>query len=186
LKENLFSIIRGNKDIIISAGVDICDALEAMQEKEIVHRDLKSNNVLVTSKGRAKVIDFGMAKRKDYDLAPPGIVFGTPEYMSPEQARGDATDQNSDLFSFALTLFRGLTGSLAYCALSVRANYIPRASQWNLANIESAKNSLRQVGMPESFTDAWSLAVQPDPPARQREPLKKELEAILKKTKYSR
>ena len=107
---------------------DIADALEAAHEKGIVHRDLKPANIKLTPEGRAKVLDFGLAKLvggqdDDHAQSPPtvtmsgtqaGMIVGTPGYMSPEQARGQAIDKRTDIWSFGTVLYEMLTGRAAF------------------------------------------------------------------------
>ncbi|HEY3823482.1 MAG TPA: bifunctional serine/threonine-protein kinase/formylglycine-generating enzyme family protein, partial [Bryobacteraceae bacterium] len=103
--------------------LQIAQALEEAHERGVVHRDLKPSNVIVTPKGQAKVLDFGVAKL--YSAADPeatrsvqqtqGIV-GTPLYMSPEQARGDDVDLRTDLWSLGLLYYEMLTGRLPFQA----------------------------------------------------------------------
>src|SRR5262249_49245685 len=106
----------------------IAEALEAAHEKDIVHRDLKPANVKVTPEGRVKILDFGLAKplqeaaKHDFSNSPTlslpatnkGEILGTAAYMSPEQARGEATDERSDVFSFGCVLYEMLTGRQAF------------------------------------------------------------------------
>src|SRR5271166_4390552 len=107
----------------LSRGVDIleqmCAALARAHDLGVVHRDLKSDNILLTSRGGrkdfVKILDFGLAHlAMDPRLAPKGAVFGTPEYMSPEQARGEEATAQSDLYALGVLFFEMLTGQLPF------------------------------------------------------------------------
>jgi eukaryotic-like serine/threonine-protein kinase len=94
---------------------DIAEGLVEAHRLGIVHRDLKSENVMVTPAGHAKIMDFGIAKRllrekTEESLTAMGHVMGTYRVMSPEQARGGEVDHRSDLFSFGVLLYEALTG----------------------------------------------------------------------------
>lgn len=107
----------------LSRGVDIieqmCAALGRAHDLGVVHRDLKSDNILLTERGGrkdfVKILDFGLAAlKRDTRLAPKGAVFGTPEYMSPEQARGEDATASSDLYAIGVLFFEMLTGQLPF------------------------------------------------------------------------
>jgi serine/threonine-protein kinase len=107
----------------IARGVDIleqmCAALARAHDLGVVHRDLKSDNILLTARGGrkdfVKILDFGLAAiARDPRLAPKGAVFGTPEYMSPEQARGDEATPQADLYALGVLFFEMLTGQLPF------------------------------------------------------------------------
>ena len=116
-------------ELVLTLGVQLADALESAHSKGIVHRDLKPANIFVTSRGQAKILDFGVAKidgraaadsnsmvatvRKD-QLTSAGQTIGTIAYMSPEQARGEITDARTDLFSLGTVLYQMATGFLPF------------------------------------------------------------------------
>ena len=91
-------------------------ALAAAHKKGIVHRDIKPDNIMITTEGAVKVTDFGLAKQMDVisDISVPGRVLGTPHYMSPEQADGEVLDGRSDIYSLGATFYTLLTGARPY------------------------------------------------------------------------
>ncbi|MEM9695912.1 MAG: protein kinase, partial [Myxococcota bacterium] len=112
-----------NGPMPLHRGVDIleqmCAALARAHDLGVVHRDLKSDNILLTERGGrkdfVKILDFGLAAlKRDARLAPKGAVFGTPEYMSPEQARGEDAIPSSDLYALGVLFFEMLTGQLPF------------------------------------------------------------------------
>jgi len=107
----------------LARAVDIleqmCAALARAHDLGVVHRDLKSDNIMMTSRGGrkdfVKILDFGLAAlARDPRLAPKGAVFGTPEYMSPEQARGDDALPVSDLYALGILFYEMVTGQLPF------------------------------------------------------------------------
>ncbi len=97
----------------------MCAALARAHDLGVVHRDLKSDNIMLTAKGGrrdfVKILDFGLAAlARDPRLAPKGSVFGTPEYMSPEQARGEDAMPSSDLYALGVLFFEMTTGQLPF------------------------------------------------------------------------
>jgi len=107
--------------------VQVCGALEEAHRAGIVHRDLKPENIFLTLQGGTtdfpKVLDFGLAKMSEKQMGngsmmftQQGMVFGTPEFMSPEQTQGDTLDRRSDIYSLGLILYELLTGKLPFDA----------------------------------------------------------------------
>lgn len=95
----------------------ICRGLAAAHNEGVVHRDLKPQNVMLEANGRASIMDFGIARSIEQSgLTTAGAMIGTPDYMSPEQAMGQAADSRSDLFSVGLIFYEMLTGALPYQA----------------------------------------------------------------------
>jgi len=100
---------------VLDIGIQVCEGLTAAHEKGIVHRDIKSENIMLTPRGQIKIMDFGLAKLKGADrLTESGSTLGTAAYMSPEQASGEEVDQRSDIFSFGVVLYELLTGQLPF------------------------------------------------------------------------
>jgi serine/threonine protein kinase/tetratricopeptide (TPR) repeat protein len=100
---------------ILDIAIQACDGLNAAHEKGVVHRDIKSDNIMLTPKGQVKIMDFGLAKVKGATkLTKAGSTVGTAAYMSPEQAQGEEVDQRSDIFSLGVVLYELLTTKLPF------------------------------------------------------------------------
>ncbi len=100
---------------VLDIGIQICEGLALAHETGIVHRDIKSENIMLTPRGQVKIMDFGLAKLKGASRRThTGSTVGTAAYMSPEQAQGGPVDQRSDIFSFGVVLYELLTGRLPF------------------------------------------------------------------------
>ena len=123
--QTLKHLLRGRPlsvDRLLPIATQVADALAAAHARGIIHCDVKASNVIVSSHGRAHVLDFGIARllgrleggSSDRQATQRGSIFGTPEYLSPEQARGAEVDRRSDVFSFGTLLYEMATGTVPF------------------------------------------------------------------------
>ena len=102
-------------DELINITNQIADGLEAAHKKGIIHRDIKSSNIMITKDGKVKIMDFGLAKIKGgTELTKIGSTVGTAAYMSPEQTEGEEIDHRTDIWSFGVVLYEMLTVELPF------------------------------------------------------------------------
>jgi serine/threonine protein kinase len=118
---DLHNFIKGQGKLSVEQTVkiiaQIADALDYAHKKGIIHRDVKSGNIIITTSGRAVLTDFGIARAfMSSKSAMSGSIIGTPEYMSPEQANGQFLDGRSDLFSLGIVLYECLAGEVPFKA----------------------------------------------------------------------
>jgi Tol biopolymer transport system component len=124
----------------LNIALQIAEAVAAAHEHGVIHRDLKPGNIKITPEGKVKVLDFGLAKvvggeasDQHSTITEPGRVIGTPAYMSPEQARGQATDKRSDIWSFGCVLYEMLTTTIPFKGETVSdtlANILQTEPDW--------------------------------------------------------
>jgi serine/threonine protein kinase len=116
--KNLSEIIRqeGRLDElkIVKYIAPIADALNHLHENGLVHRDIKSSNIFITTNDRPLLMDFGIAYHQDKTITLGGAILGTVEYMSPEQARGESIDGRSDFYSLGVVMYEAMTGRVPF------------------------------------------------------------------------
>ena len=141
--------------------LQICRALEAAHAEGVIHRDLKPQNIMLDANGRAYVMDFGIA-RSAYlpGMTQTGALVGTPEYMSPEQAKGEKLDERSDLFSLGAILYELLNGVSPYHSDT------PLATLWR--RIQEKAKPLTEIDptIPEPLSDIVAKALEIEPKDR--------------------
>jgi serine/threonine-protein kinase len=164
---------------LLRIGRQIAEALEAAHERGIIHRDLKPANIKVTPEGRVKVLDLGLAKafdtkgtgsEPDASLSPtlviegtqPGVILGTAEFMSPEQARGKSVDKRTDIWAFGCVVYELLSGRRAFTGETVTdvlAAIVTSEPDWEALPAET----------PPRIRDLLGRCLQKDPSRRLRD-----------------
>jgi eukaryotic-like serine/threonine-protein kinase len=114
----------------VKVATQICRALDAAHSEGVVHRDLKPQNIMVDAKGRVTVMDFGIARSMEMPgMTQTGSLVGTPEYMSPEQAKGEDVDARSDIFTLGIIFYELLTGKTPFYADTAYATLLKRTQE---------------------------------------------------------
>ena len=142
---------------VINYAVQIAEGLEAAHKKEIVHRDIKSSNIMITGDGKVKVMDFGLAKIKGgSQITTIGTTIGTVSYMSPEQAKGDEIDYRTDIWSFGVVFYEMITGKLPF-----KGDY-DQAIIYSIISEKPETASFANENYPQVFMDIVTKCLQKD------------------------
>ncbi|HEY2945946.1 MAG TPA: protein kinase, partial [Vicinamibacteria bacterium] len=161
----------------IEVAIHIAQGLQAIHDVGIIHRDLKTPNVMLDSRGAVRLMDFGIAKRVDAQTSATatGLIIGTPEYMSPEQARGDKVDYRSDVYSLGIVMFEMFTGQVPFQADTPLATVLKHLHEAppldGPAAVRIPRDAKRVLGK--------ALAKNPGDRHESAEELARELEALL-------
>jgi tRNA A-37 threonylcarbamoyl transferase component Bud32 len=148
-------------ELTVSIATQICTALSEAHAAGIVHRDLKPSNIMLIERGAeknfTKVLDFGVAKLEGSDITRSGAMFGTPQYMSPEQLRAESIDGRSDLYSLGVMLFEMLAGELPFSS--------PTAVGFITAHLHQAPPPLPR-SVPSALAEVIALLLAKEPNER--------------------
>lgn len=144
----------------------VCNALEAAHEAGVVHRDLKPDNILIDGDGRLRIIDFGVARLPYLEgMTATGVIMGTPEYMAPEQVRGEPVDERADIYALGAIMFHTLTGHTPFKGSSPIAigfaqcsEPLPPLSEYR--DVPEEWNALVQRAMAKQPQDRFATAKQ--------------------------
>lgn len=122
--------IPSSPSVVVELGVQIARALDYAHNNDIIHRDIKPANIKVTPDGQVKIMDLGLARpRAGKRVTAPGMVIGTPAYISPEQAQGHNLDSRTDIYSLGIVLYEMITGELPFNADDITALLLQHVQQ---------------------------------------------------------
>jgi serine/threonine-protein kinase len=135
-------------------------ALECIHKQDIVHRDIKPENVHVGAQGVVKLMDFGIAKARGFNMTQAGFIVGTPNYMAPEQVRGEEITPKTDVYSFGVLTYELLTGQLPYKADSTQRIFYCIVSE------PPDAAALQEAGVPANVQDLVLRCLRKKPEER--------------------
>lgn len=144
----------------LQIATQVARGLAAAHRREVVHRDIKPANLIITPEGQVKIMDFGIAKVAGHDLTKVGQMVGTIAYMSPEQARGEAVDHRTDIWSLGVVLYEMLTGERPF-----RGEY-PQAVLYAILNEAPAPLTQQNEEVPEALQHVVDRLLAKDREAR--------------------
>ena len=168
LKESIAGHPGLEMDRLLTLGIEIADALDAAHTAGVIHRDIKPANIFISPRGRAKILDFGLAKMASSIALPAdsptlssaatqgGMVLGTAAYMAPEQARGEMVDHRADLWALGLVLYEMATGTRPMAAVRLRVEQSPDLERI-IAKCLEADRELRYQRASDLRTDLQRL-----------------------------
>lgn len=184
--ENLKEYIHRNKNLSFlqayQIALQICDGLEAAHRQGVIHRDLKSQNVIINSSNQIKIIDFGLEHTAHLKgMTATGLIMGTPEYMAPEQVAGNKVDERADIYSLGIILYELFTGRVPFSGDSAIAV--------GFKQIKEAPEAPCRINpqIPPEIEATILKALEKNPIRRQHSvgELKIELDASIQKASYS-
>jgi serine/threonine protein kinase len=146
---------------VVSIATQMAEGLKAAHKKDVVHRDVKSGNIMLTKDGVVKVLDFGLAKTTaSTKLTQMGSTLGTVAYMSPEQAKGEEVDRRSDIWSLGVILYEMITGQLPF-----RGDY-EQAVVYGILNEDPESMTTLRAGVPMALDGIIGKLLAKDPDLR--------------------